>query len=512
MSFLAIDLGSSRCKAVAFSERGETIARAVAEYRPEFPRPAFAEIDPEEFWNAVCRCSQAVASQSQVDPVRGICLSSHGETFVPVDSHGACAGRAILNIDFRAAGEARRMAHALGRRQIFGTTGLIVHPMYPAPKILWLREHQPDIFKAAVRFATPTDWILMRLGLPPYIDYSLASRFLAFDVRKKRWSEEILDFLDLPADCLPVAVPAGTIAGGVDARFAGELGLAPGTRVIVGGHDQPVAALGVGAISPGRVSDSIGTYECILVASDQPSLGDAAFSACLNSYCHVVPGQFVTLAFFPSGIMTKWFHDLLFFSGPNGSQREDADSVEHYSELESECPPGPTGLCITPHLIGTCNPDFNPRARGAIVGLHTGSSRSEIYKGILEGLACELTQLAECLAASCGEFHDIYATGGGSRSRLGLRLRASLSGCRIHLMQSQEAVCLGGAILTGVALGVWANISEAVQQVVREKDVIQPDPDVKAAYTEQSRKYRLLYSALAPIRNAGLERFGEENL
>ena len=147
---------------------------------------------------------------------------------------------------------------------------------------------------------------------PLYIDYSLASRYLAFDIRQRRWSEEILAATEINAECLPVPVPAGTIAGKLDAAAASQLGLSPGTIVVMGGHDQPCGALGVGAIGSGRVADSMGTYECLLAASDQPSLTAAALAASLNSYCHVVPDKFVTLAYFPSGIMMKWFHDLLY--------------------------------------------------------------------------------------------------------------------------------------------------------------------------------------------------------
>ena len=155
-------------------------------------------------------------------------------------------------------------------------------------------------------------YVLSRLGLPAYIDYSLASRYLAFDIRQRGWSREILAATEINAECLPIPIPAGTIAGKLDGSAASQLGLSPGTIVVMGGHDQPCGALGVGAIGSGRVADSMGTYECLFAASDQPSLTDAALAASLNSYCHVVPDKFVTLAYFPSGIMIKWFHDLLY--------------------------------------------------------------------------------------------------------------------------------------------------------------------------------------------------------
>jgi xylulokinase len=337
------------------------------------------------------------------------------------------------------------------------------------------------------------------MGLPPYVDYSLASRFLAFDIRKLCWSDEILNAVGLRADRLPIPVPAATIVGKLGAEAANSLGLRSGTIVVLGGHDQPCGALGAGVTGAGRISDSIGTYECIVACSNEPCLSDLAFSASLNSYCHVVPEKFVTLAYFPSGIMVKWFHDLLFASGSDQVRAAPSDrnsEAQHYDYLESGLTPAPSGLCITPHLIGTCNPEFNPRARAVIAGLAPDSTSSQIYQGILEGLACELSLIAEFLAEAVGGFQDICVTGGGTRSAMGLQLRAALTRRRLHVMTTQEAVCLGTAILAGVAAGEYQNIAEAVDQVVHEASVVEPDAALAASYEDQSSRYRLLRSAM----------------
>jgi xylulokinase len=183
-----------------------------------------------------------------------------------------------------------------------------------------------------------------------------------------------------------------------------------------------------------------------------------------------------------------------------GADASDPESI-HYAALERGASEEPTGLCITPNLIGTCNPDFNPHARGIISGLNANTTRSQIYKGILEGLACELSQMTEILANAVGNFRDIYVTGGGSRSALGLQLRASLSGRRLHVMESPEAVCLGGAILAGVAAGEYGSLGEAVEVVVREVSVVSPDSAIAAAYAQQVKQYRHLRSAVMAITN-----------
>ncbi len=504
MSLLAVDIGSSACKAVLFTAAGEILAQHTARYSPDFPRPSFAEMDPEKFWLAVCATCRAVTRDSS-EPVQALCLSSHGETFVAVDAKGQPLTDAILNQDTRATLEADWCEQAIGRRRLFQITGLVTHPMYSIPKIIWLRKHRPDVFASAACFVTLIGYILQRMDLPPYVDYSLASRFLAFDIRKRTWSEEILTAAELREERLPVPVPAGTIAGKASCEAANLLGLSPGTLVVLGGHDQPCGALGMGVIGRGSVSDSMGTYECIVAGSDEPSLSDAALQASLNSYCHVVPEKFVTLAYFPSGIMVKWFHDLLYSDGSGDASETAADGLDavHYSFLEAHAPDGPTGLCITPHLIGTCNPEFNPHARGVIAGLNPATTRSQLYKGILEGLACELSLITKALVEAAGDFTDIYVTGGGSRSALGLQLRAALTGRRLHVMESAEAVCLGTAILAGVAVGEYSDVCHALSQVVHETSAIDPDPVISAEYADQMNQYQMLRATMIARLNFG---------
>jgi xylulokinase len=498
MSLLAIDIGSSACKAVVFTANGAILAEHSIAYTPEFPRPCFAEMDAEQFWRALCAACHAITKTAN-EPVQALCLSSHGETFVSVDAQGRAVAPAILNQDSRATAEADWCVHEIGRKRLFEITGLVAHPMYPIAKILWLRENDPELFASSARFVTLIGYLLLRLGLPPYVDYSLASRFLAFDIHERCWSEEILSCVGVRSDRLPPPVPAGTVAGKLNTEAANCLGLVPGTMVVVGGHDQPCGAVGVGVIGAGRVADSMGTYECLLACSNEPCLSDMALTASLNSYCHVVPDKFVTLAYFPSGIMVKWFHDLLYANGSGAASCEGSlqqAEAQHYSVLESGQTQSATGICITPHLIGTCNPEFNPHARAAILGLSAGTTREQIYRGILEGLACELAFLTEVLGEAVGTFQDIYAYGGGTRSALGLRLRAAITGRRFHLMSQHESVCLGTAILAAVAAGEYKCVSEAVRQMVQEGGVQEPDVTLGDSYREQMKRYRMLRSVV----------------
>jgi xylulokinase len=493
MSLLAVDMGSSSCKAIAFSAEGQMLAEQRQSYSPEIPRPSWAEMPAEKFWQAFQGVTHRI-TRAISEPIEALCISSHAETFVAVNENRQPLAPAILNIDNRAVAQADWIAETIGPRRIFEITGLSAHPMYPIPKILWLREHQKEIFWSTPQFLGVTDYLLARLGLPPHIDYSHASRFLAFDVRQRCWSEEILAACDLTADRFATPVPAGTVVGRLSDTVAEYLGLKSRPVVVVGGHDQPCGALGMGVTDAGRVSGSLGTYECLLAASETPCINDAAFSGNLNTYCHVVPDRYVTLAYFPSGIMVDWFLHLLSAS--------DYSAAKTCSELEAQASAGPTGLCIAPHLLGTCNPDFNPHATGVIAGLRPATSAADIYKGVLEGIACELANMAELLRRVAGSFEDVYITGGGCRSRLGLDLRAAMTRCRLHRMRCPEAVCLGTAILAGVGAGTYNGFFEAIAQLVNVADTIEPDARIAESYAAQRHQYQLLYSSLAKVREA----------
>lgn len=198
MSLLAVDMGSSVCKAIVFSKDGHALVQKTCSYPPtQSPHPSWAEVPAENFWRALVTVSQAISVETSQDPVEALAISSHGETFVAVDAQQQALAPAILNFDNRAVAEAGWLAETLGSRRVFEITGLAVHPMYPVAKILWLRKHNPDVFSSAARFLAVPDYLLTRLGLPALIDYSLASRFLAFDIRRHAWSEGILSACQL---------------------------------------------------------------------------------------------------------------------------------------------------------------------------------------------------------------------------------------------------------------------------------------------------------------------------
>lgn len=506
MSFLSIDVGSSRCKAAIFSSTGTLLGLRSAAYPAHGSPAGFAELEAETFLCVVTELARELTSLPSIEAVQAVCFSSHGETLIPVSSDGKPLGRAILNMDVRASREAVWIEEQMGRRQLFMLTGHTSHAMYPVPKLLWLRTHAPEVFRAASRFLSVTSYLLVQLGLPPLVDYSHASRFMAFDVRGLIWSEEVLDLAQVSPDALPIPVQAGTVAGKLNSSSAALLGVPAGTPVVVGGHDQVVGAVGLGVVGAGTAAGSLGTYECITVASDALLLNDAALQASLNSYPHAVPGMFVTIAYFPGGLMMEWLANLLY--GRADASEEDE---RRFNDLERSVPPGPSGLLITPHLIGTCNPEFDANARAAIVGLTINSTRSHLYKGVLEGVASELAIVIEWMKHAGLSFGDLNVFGGGTRSALGIRLRAAITRKRLHIMNCQEAVCLGGAMLASVAIGVHRNLEAAAQAMVREQDCIAADPFLSEQYGPQVEQYRHLRSTLVHRHHPQNDQTGESS-
>lgn len=381
MSLLGIDIGSSGVKGVAFDGEGHPLATAAAPYDVQFSSSGQATADPEAFWTAFATVVRAVARTCSANPVQALAMSCHGETFIPADVRGNPVAAAIMNADNRAIVEADDLSGRLGWESIYKISGAPPHAMFPLAKMAWMKKNQPEAFAETRRMLCVEEYLLERMGLPGAVDPSQASRMQLFDIRARAWSEPLCEALGIKPAMLPQVRPAGTALGSLNAEIANMLGLPTGTHVAVGGHDQPCGALGLGIIKPGVMGDSAGSYECLTVSSPEPYLNKAAMDSRLNSYCHVTPGQYVTLAFFPSGLMMRWFAES--FCGV----AEGDETGSFFAKMEAEAHDGGlSGLIILPHLVGACNPNWgragNSRHRGtdhaypSSIGLPRNSGRA----------------------------------------------------------------------------------------------------------------------------------------
>ena len=494
MSLLGIDIGSGSCKGAAFGSDGRLLAKAEAGYAAQ------NELDPESFRNAAAAVIRAVAAETAHDPVTALGIGSHGETFVAVDGAGRAVAPAVMNSDNRATAEAGWWERNFGAERLYAVTGLPLHAMFSLNKILWLRTHRPDVFAKSRKFLSAADYVLSRFGMPQVTDFSLAGRSMAFDIRKREWSDEILAAAGIGRDRFPEAVPAGTRIGTLPPDTAAELGLNPGVAVTVAGHDQPCGALGAGAVRPGIAAVSAGTYECAAALSAEPANNATAFGFRLNSYCHVVPDSYVTLAFFPAGIAARWFAEQFCGGDRAEAERLGRPFLEYLDERTVAACPGPSGICFTPHLVGSCNPDWDVRATGAIVGLTPEKTRHHLRKALYEGIACELARNLAALETVTGPVEELRIGGGNAKADFSVQLRADFAGKPFLVPRVTETVCLGAALLAGVASGVYPDCGAAVGQAVRIGRRFLPDGAGRRAHAAQLERYRQFYHSLAPVR------------
>jgi xylulokinase len=494
MALLGLDLGSSSIKGVVFGENGEVFAEAQEPFTTVWNESS-AEADAEEIWQSAVKVIKTVAAEAP--DIEAICAGSHGETYIPVDSEYRQVYPAVMNSDNRAVRESKSWEASLGKRKLYEITGVPLHPMFSINKIMWLKNNRPDVFMQAAMFLSPQDYMLGRLGVKPLIDFSLASRTMAFDINRHRWSGEILKEAGVSEDMMPECVPTGTTAGKINDNTAKMLGLKKGVKAVVGGHDQPLAALGCGAISEGQVSDSAGTFECLAAISDVPKNNDKAYHYNLNSYCHVVNGKYVTLAFFPAGVVTSWFVDEFCYED---KQKAAEEGISEYLYISQKMDKAPTGICVTPHLIGSCNPYWDMRARGAIYGLAPDTSRHKLFKAVYEGLAFELGLNAQALSQVCGEFDLIRISGGNARWPFSVQLRADITDRTFYTMESTQSVCKGAAMLAGIACGIYKDYADAVQKTVKISKEYKPDRQKLESYKKQKAMYKKLYPSLKKLR------------
>lgn len=495
MSLLGLDVGTTGCKAVAFDRKGQVLARSYREYPLLRPRSGWLELDPEVVWGNLRACIREVNSQLASDPVEALAVSSQGEAVVPVSVDGRVLANSPVTFDNRAVPQSEWWMQAIDRRRLYAITGQPLHPMFTINKIMWWREQEPSIYQRAWKFLCYGDFVLWKLGTEPVIDHTMAARTMAFDIRARRWSDEILTLAHLDADKLPQAAPSGTLVGKIPPTLATDLGFQGDVLAVTGGHDQPCGALGAGVMRSGEAMYAIGTTECIAPVFSRPveRLGDEGYPC----YPHVAPEMYITLAGnFTGGALLRWYRDVLGFEERQIAARTRQDV---YDVIIAQVTERPSNLLVLPHFAGTGSPFNDPVARGAIVGLTFDTRREDIVKAILEGITFELALNLKYLRRAGINIDELRAIGGGVKSRTWLQMKADIMATPVAALAVSEAACLGAALLAGWATGVYASLREAIDTTVRVRELFQPDPGRARFYSERLSAYEGLYPALRPI-------------
>lgn len=496
MSYLGLDIGTSGCKAVVFNDTGEQLAAAFREYPLLAPQDGWAELDSQDVCAKCGEVIREVALQTSADPVQAMGISSQGEAFTPIDHAGRILGNAMVSSDSRAAELVGEFCGEFGAEKLYSLTGHTASPMFSLFKLLWLRRHQPGIWNTAAKFLCFEDLLHHRLGLQPAIGYPLAGRTMLFNVTTHQWDGQILAAAGLHADQLARPLPAGARVGEIPAALAATLGLPAGVVVVAGGHDQSCGALGAGIVAKGMAMYATGTVECITPAFERPVFGAELFK---NNYCtydFAVPGMYTTVAYsLTGGNILKWYRDEL--AAP------EMDSARHsgrniYEVILATLPAEPSKLLVLPYFTPTGTPHFDNSTAGAILGLRLTTTREEILRALLEGVAFEMRLNLALLEESGIAIDELRAIGGGSKSRLWTQLKANVMNKPITTVAVTEAGCLGVAMLAKAAVTAIP-LDEIVAAWVKTTGQILPQPEFAAHYHRQFATYRELYPAVKAL-------------
>ena len=497
MSLLGVDIGTTGAKALAFNVEGRPLGHAYREYGMREPQPGWAEWDPQCLWEsieaAIGEAGHCAAAMG--DPVTALAIACLGLTIVPVDGRGQPTYPFLVAQDARAEAEARWWAETFGAERLSGITGLPLSPLYPIFKITWLKRHRPEVYASTARFLFVHDYACLRLGLPPITDYSLASSSMAFDLRERDWSDQVLAHIALERSQLPQARPAGAVMGAVGREQAAELGLSPKVKVVVGGFDQMAAALGAGVVTPGMAVDSMGTVDCITAALPADADAPGLLAGGHPRHPHLVADQDTTLAYcFSAGSVLRWYRDTFAAQEMTVAARAGLDA---YDLVTRQMPHDPSPVMLLPHFLGSGTPTLNPASKGALLGLTLSTTRGDIIKAIMEGDSFEMRTNLESLEQAGVALTEIRAVGGGARSAAWLQLKADILNRRVSTVNVSEGGCLGMAMLAGAATGKYSSLDEAVENLVHVKEEFWPEN--AELYAHRYAIYRGLYAAIREL-------------
>ncbi|MEM4446357.1 MAG: xylulokinase [Candidatus Jordarchaeales archaeon] len=493
---VAIDAGTIGCRTIVFDENGREIGRAYEEYPSLYPYPTWVEQRPDDWWRAVCNTVKGAISRAKIkaEEIAGISVTNQRETIVPVDENGKPLRNAIVWQDRRTIEECRKIKEVLGSEKVYEITGLTVDPYFSAPKILWIKENEKEIFDKTYKFMLVHDYILMKLTGEFVTDWSNASRTMLFNIKEFKWSREICDALEIPLEKLPRAEAPAKKIGEVTREASEATGLAVGTPVVTGGGDQQCGAVGIGVVREGRVKATTGTGTFILAYSGKPVLDKKMRVLCS---CHADPGKWVVEAsIFTTGSIYRWFRDQLGHVEKVVAEILGEDPYNILNKEAEAVPPGSGGILVLPHFIGAGAPYWNPNSRGVIFGLALGHTRKHLIRALMEGVCFEIRKNIEVMREVGISINEMRITGGATRSDLWNQIQADIYNLPIVIGAVEEATALGAAILAGVGVGVYKSISEAAERAVKIKEVKKPDATKRKVYDSLYSLHVELYEAL----------------
>jgi xylulokinase len=499
---LAHDTGTGGDKAVLTDLQGGVVASAYQPYEVYYPRPDWAEQDPEELWQAFAATSREVIRKAGIEPeeIMGVGISAQMFNLLPVDEQCRPVTRMLSWLDVRSVQQADRVLSPETRDFLFEHTANVPTAKDVIPKILWLKEERPDLWERTRWLLDCKEYILFRLTGKVGIDWHGASVFFLFDPHRKTWDEEVCARLGIPVEKLPPTYKPTDVIGEVTAEAAAQTGLAAGTPVVIAAGDVAVAQSGSGANREGKAHLCIGTATWVGVSSSTLRNDPKTPFWALN---HIDPQKYVIAGEMETGGgALQWYRNLLGEEEARQATERGVSTYQVLDELAGAAPPGSDGLVFTPWLSGERAPVLDHYARGGFLGLSLGHTRAHLTRAVMEGVAFHIRWIIEAMEKTGFSIDAMQAIGGGSVSPLWTQIIADVTQRRLNVVQHPlEAGAMGAALTVAVGLGVYPNM-DAVDDLIAVKRVVEPQAANHAVYDRMYGTFRQFYDALAPIYRA----------
>lgn len=485
--FLGLDIGTGGTRAVLVNSQGRLVASASCEHAPfRSPKPGWAEQEPEDWWRAARQAIREIVSASgaRIDAV-GLTGQMHGA--VMLDAAGEVLRPSLIWCDQRTDAECEWLHKEIGRERLIELTANPALPNFTLTKLLWVRNHEPEIFARIAHVLCPKDYVRYRLTGTYAMDVQEASGTLLLDVAHRRWSSEVARAAGIPESWLPQLFESQEVCAKISTEAANLTGLSAGALVVAGAGDQGAGAVGMGILEPGSVSATIGTSGVVFAATAAPTRDPLGR---LHTFCHAVPGRWhvmgVTQA---AGLSLRWLRDTI------------APGVD-YDALTAEAaqvPAGSDGLLWAPYLLGERTPHLDSQARAAFVGLTAGHTRGHLVRAVLEGVAYSLKDTFTLFAELGIPVNGVRLGGGGARGPLWREVQASIYNYPCDVLVAEEGAAFGAALLAGVGAGGWKNLDSACAAAIKVAQQIKPDAGAAQQYESGYKAYRKIYPALRGI-------------
>ncbi len=491
---LGIDSGTSGCKLTVFDYEGRIVATATGMYHTDYPKAGYAEQDALEWWKIISQEIHNLIDIQGIDPNEIAAIGTDGISWVclPIDKNGTPLRKAMIWLDRRSEKQAAWLRETLGEQQLVRLSGNPIDPSYITPKMLWVRENEPEIYNQAVKFLQSNAFIVYKLTGEFSQDYSQGYGFHYFDMAQGVWNENTAERMGISLNLMAPLFHCHDVVGTVSSKAAAETGLIAGIPVVAGGLDAACCTLGAGVVKPGQTQEQGGQAGGMSILLERPLIHPKL----ILGY-HVIPDLWLLQGGTVGGGGTlKWFNQELGYYEQQAGKDVNKNSFEVMSDEASMIEAGSDGLLFLPYMAGERSPIWNSKARGVFFGLSYDKTRAHLIRAIMEGVGFSLQHNLKTAEEVNAYVKELISVGGVSNSRVWTQIKADITGKTIHVPFSDHATTLGAALLAGIGTGMYQSFEEAVQKTVHIQSTYHPSLNTHSKYEKYFRLYIELYQKL----------------